>query len=158
MNNSVFRKTMENVRKHRDIELVTADKRRNQLVIEPNYNTKNWFSENFLAIGMKKIKVKINKPVYLGLSILDISKTLTYEFWYDYIKLKYHDKTKLCYMDTESFIIYIKTKDFSEDIAGDDEKRFDTSNYEDIVDDIEKNLINQIMKSIDHCLQEKMKK
>ena len=80
MNNAVFGKTMENVRKHRDIKLVTADKRRNQLVSEPNYHATKWFSENLLAIEMKKTKVKINKPVYLGLSILEISKTLMYEF------------------------------------------------------------------------------
>ena len=87
MNNSVFGKTMENVRKHRDIKLATSDKRRNQLVPEPNYHITKWFSEKLLAIEMKKIKVKMNKPVYLGLSILEISKTLMYEFWYDYIKL-----------------------------------------------------------------------
>ena len=73
MNNSVFGKTMENVRKHRDIILVTTDKRRNQLVSEPNYHATKWFSENLLTIEMKKIKVKMNKPVYLGLSILEIS-------------------------------------------------------------------------------------
>ena len=72
----------------------------------------------------------MNKPVYLGLSILEISKTLTYEFWYDYIKPKYQDNAKLCYMDTGSFIINIKTEDFYEDIANDVEKRFDTSNYD----------------------------
>ena len=91
MNNAVFGKTMENVRKHRDIKLVTTDKRRNQLVSEPNYHTTKWFSEDLLAIEMKKIKVKMNKPVYLGLSILEISKTLMYEFWYDYIKPKYQN-------------------------------------------------------------------
>ena len=80
MNNSLFGKIMENVRKHRDTKLVTTDKRRNQLVSEPNYHTTKWFSENLLAIAMKKIKVKMNKPVYLGLSILEISKTLMYEF------------------------------------------------------------------------------
>ena len=80
MNNSLFGKIMENVRKHRDTKLVTTDKRRNQLVSEPNYYTTKWFSENLLAIAMKKIKVKMNKPVYLGLSILEISKTLMYEF------------------------------------------------------------------------------
>ena len=73
MNNSVFGKTMENVRKHRNIKLVTTDKRRNQLVSEPNYHTTKWFSEVFLPTEMKKIKVKMNKPVYLGLSILEIS-------------------------------------------------------------------------------------
>ena len=130
MNNSVFGKTMENVRKHRDIKLVTTDKRRNQLVSEPNYHTKKWCLENLLAIEMKKAKVKMNKPVYLGLSILEISKTLMYEFWYDYIKPKYSDNVKLCYMDTDSFIMRIKTKDFYKDIADDVEKIFDTSNYE----------------------------
>ena len=130
INNSVFGKTVENVRKHRDIKLVTTDTRRNQLVSEPNYHTTKWFSENLLAIEMKKIKVKMNKAVYLGLSILEISKTLMYEFWYDYIKPKYQNNAKLCYMDTESLIINIKIKDFYEDIANDVEKRFDTSNYE----------------------------
>ena len=80
MNNSVFRKPMENVRKHRDIKLVITDKKRNQSVSEPNYHTTKWFSENLLAIEMKKIKVKMNKPAYLGLSILEIIKTLMYEF------------------------------------------------------------------------------
>ena len=79
---------------------------------------------------MRKTKVKMNKPVYLGMSILEISKTLMYEFWYDYIKPKYDDNLKLCYMDTDSFIVHIKTEDFYEDIANDVEKRFDTSNYE----------------------------
>ena len=88
MNNYVFGTAMENVRKHRDIKLVTTDKRRNQLVSEPNYHTTKRFSEDLLAIEMKKMKVKMNKPVYLGLSILDISKTPMYEFWYDYIKPK----------------------------------------------------------------------
>ena len=79
---------------------------------------------------MKKTKVKINRPIYLGLSILEISKTLIYEFWNDYMKSKYGDNVKLCYMDTDSTIIHIKTEDFCKDIADDVEKRFDTSNYE----------------------------
>ena len=79
---------------------------------------------------MKKITVKMNKPVYLGLSILEISNILMHEFCFDYIKPKYQDNAELCYMDTDSFIINIKTKDFYEDIANDVEKRFDTSNYE----------------------------
>ena len=121
MNNAVFGKTMENVRKHRDIKLVTTDKRRNQLVSEPNYHTPKYFSENLMAIEMKKAKVKMNKPIYLGMSILDISKTLMYRFWYDYIKPKYQDKAKLCYKDTDCNVIYIKTDNF--------DKWFDTSNY-----------------------------
>ena len=79
---------------------------------------------------MNKTKVKMNKPIYLGLSILDISKILMYEFWCDYMKSKYNDHVKLCYMDTDSFVMNIKTSDFYEDIANDVEKRFDTSNYE----------------------------
>ena len=85
MNNSVFGKTMENVRKHRDIKLVTTDKSIDQLVSEPNYHTTKWFSEDLLQIELKKIKVKMNKPVYLGLQISEISM---YEFWYDYNKTK----------------------------------------------------------------------
>ena len=72
----------------------------------------------------------MKKPVYLGLSILEISKTLVYEFWYDYMKPKYNEGIKLCYVDTDSFAMHIKTEDFYKDIAGDVEKRFDTSNYD----------------------------
>ena len=129
MNSSVFGKTMENIRKHRDIKLVTTDKRRSKLVSESNYHTINLISEDLSIIEMKKTKVKMNKPIYLGLSLLEISKTLMYEFWYDYMKPKYND-VKLCYMDTDSFIINIKTDDSYEDIASDVENRFDTSNYE----------------------------
>ena len=127
MNNAVFRKTMENIRKHRDIELVTTDKKRSKLVSEPNYHTINLISEGLSIIEMKKTKVKMNKPIYLGLSILEISKILMYEFWYDYMKLKYDNNVKLCYMDTDSFIIDIKTNDFYKDIANNVENRFDTS-------------------------------
>ena len=132
MNNVVFGKTMENIRKHRDIKLVTTDKRRNKLVSEPNYHTMNYISEDLSIIEMNKTKVKskMNKLIYLGLLILEISKLLMYEFWYDYMKPKYGDNIKLCYMDTDSFIMNIKTEDFYKDIANDVEKRFDTSNYE----------------------------
>ena len=129
MNNALFGKTMKNVRKHRDIKLVTTDKRRNQLISEPNYHTTKYFSEDLLAIKMKKINVKMNKPVYLGFSILELSKTLMYKFWYDYVKPKYENNAKLCYMDTESFTIHIKIENFYEDIANDVRKWFDTSNY-----------------------------
>ena len=130
MNNAVFRKTMENIRKHRDIKLVTTDKKRNKLVSEPNYHTMNYISEDLSIIKMNKTKVKMNKSIYLGLSILDISKILMYEFWYDYMKPKYGNDVKLCYMDTDSFIMSIKRNDFYKDIANDVEKRSDTSNYE----------------------------
>ena len=79
---------------------------------------------------MKKTKVKMNKPIYLGLSILEISKILMYEFWYDYMKPRYNNDVKLCYKDTDSFVMYIKTNEFYKDIASDVENRFDTSNYE----------------------------
>ena len=112
MNNAVFGKTMENVRKHRDIKLVTTDKNRSKLVPELNYHTMNYISEDLSIVEMKRTKVKMNKPIYLGLSILEISKLLMYEFWYDYMKPKYGDNVKICYMDTDSFIMNIKTEDF----------------------------------------------
>ena len=121
---------MENVRKHRDIKLVTTDRKRSKLVSEPNYHTINLISEDLSIIDMKKTKVKMNKPIYLGLSTLEISKILIYEFLYDYMNPKYNDNAKLCYMDTDSFIMNIKTNDFYEDIANDVENRSDTSNYE----------------------------
>ena len=130
MNNSVFGKTMENKRKHWDIKLVTTDKKRSKLVSEPNYHTINLISEDLSIIEMKTTKVKMNKPIYLELSILEISKILMYEFWYDYMKPKYNDKVQLCYMDTDSFIMNIKTNDFYKDISNDVENRFDTSNCE----------------------------
>ena len=130
MNNAVFGKTMENVRTHRNIKLVLTDKKINNLVSEPNYHTMNYISKDLSIIEINKTRVKMNKPIYLGLSILDISKILMYEFWYDYIKPKYGNDVKLCYMDTDSFVMNIKTEDFYKDIANDVEKRFDTSNYE----------------------------
>ena len=96
MNNAVFGKTMENIRKHRYIKLVKTDKKRSKLVSEPNYHTMNYISKDLSIVEM-------NKPIYLGLSILDISKILMYEFWYDYMKPKYGNDVKLCYMDTGSF-------------------------------------------------------
>ena len=120
---------MENVIKHRDIKLVTTDKRRNKLASERNYLTPKYFPENLMAIEMKKAKVKLNKSICLGMLILDISKTLMYQFRYDYIKPKYQDRAKLCYMDTDSFIIDIKTEDLYKEIADDVEKWFGTSNY-----------------------------
>ena len=129
MNNAVFAKTIENVRKHRDIKLVTNDTKRNNLVSEPNYRTTKWLSENLFAIGMKKTVIKANKPIYLRLAILSLSKITMYEYWYDDMKPKYGDKVKLCYMDTDSFIMHIKTEDFYKDIANDVEEKYDLSNY-----------------------------
>ena len=83
-----------------------------------------------MAMEMKQTRVKMTKPLYLGMSIFDISKTLMYEFWYDYIKRKYGDRTKLRYTDTDDFVIHIITEDFFEDISSDVERWFDTSNYD----------------------------
>ena len=91
---------MEIMRKHRDIKLVTAERSRICLVSKPNYNTTKFFIENLLAIEMKKTEIFMNKLVYLGLSILELSKILMFEFWYDNVKPKYSGKTKLCCMDT----------------------------------------------------------
>ena len=129
MNNAVFGKNMENIRKHRDIKFVKTDKKRNKLVSEPNFHTMKLIDDNLAIIEMKKVKVKMNKPIYLGLSILDISKINLYEFWYNFIKSKYESNAKICYMDTDSFIINVKTEEFCKDISENVIERFDTSNY-----------------------------
>ena len=97
--------------------------------IKPNYHSSKRISKDLMIMEMKKVEVKMNKPIYLGQAILDISKTLMYEFWYDYIKPKYEEKARLCYMDTDSFVIHIKTEDFYKDTADDVDKWFDTSKY-----------------------------
>ena len=112
MNNAVFGKMIENVRNHRDIKLIVTEERRKKLVSERNYESCKVFSEDLMAIEMRKTSVLLNKPIPVGQAILDISKTLMYEFWYDYIKPKYGDKAKLCYMDTDSFYT-LKLKIFS---------------------------------------------
>ena len=129
MNNAFLGKTMENVRKYRDIKLVTAERRRNYLVSEPNYHTTKFLTEHLLAIEMKKMQIIMNKPVCFGHTVLELSKILMYEFWYNHIKPKYGEKAKLCYMDTDRFIVYIKANDIYKDIAEYMETRFDTSNY-----------------------------
>ena len=128
--NSIYGKTVQNDRKHRDIKLVTPEYKRNKLASEPNYHSTKCISKHLLVMEMKKTEVKMNKPIYLGQAILDISKTLMYEFWYDYIKPKYGDKARLCYTDTDSFIMHIKTDSFCKDINNDVDKWFDTSNYD----------------------------
>ena len=116
------------------IKFVTRERRRNYLLSEPNFYTTKLFTWD-LAIEMKKEKKKktwklINKPVYLGRSVLALSKILMYEFWHDYVKPKYGENEKLCYMDTDSFIIDEKTNDIYKKISEDVETRFDTSNFE----------------------------
>ena len=128
MNNSLFGKTLENVRNHRDIKLVTSEKGIKRLVSEPNYHSHTKCSDLLTTIEMKKTRVKMAKPLYLGMSILDISKILMYEFWYAYIRPIYGDRKNLFYTDTDSFVIYIKTKDFFENISNDVEKWFNTTN------------------------------
>ena len=130
MNNSVFGKTMENVRKHRIIKLATTKMRRKYLVSEPNYHTTKFFTENLLTIEIRKTQILMNELVYLGLSILDLSKTVMYELWYDYVKPKYDGNAELCFMDTDSFIVHIKADDIYKNIADEVETRFDTSNFE----------------------------
>ena len=102
-----FGKSMENVRKHGDIKLVKTEKRSSYLVSQWNCHTTDFFSENLLALEMRKTQIIVNKPVYLGLSILELSDTVIYEFWNDYVKPKYGGKVKLCYMERGSFIVYI---------------------------------------------------
>ena len=139
LNNSFYGKIMENVRKHRDIRLVNSDSKRSKLASEPNYYTTKHISEDLLITEMKKREVYMNKPLYLGEAILDYSKMPVHEFWYDYLIPMYGDKIKLCYMDTDSFIIYVETEDFYKDIINDVNKWFDTSNYsKDINRELEK--------------------
>ena len=129
MNNSVFGKMMENIRKHRNIKLVTTEEKYLYTVIKPNFKSGVLFGENLMGCEMGKIKVVMNKPVYLGQVILDLSKFMMYEFHYDYMIPKYGDRLKLCYMDTDSLVYHIRTEDFYADIADDVQTRFDTSGY-----------------------------
>ena len=129
INNSVFGKTMENIRNRVNIKLLNDKKQAEKLSAKPNFNHCNIFSEDLVAIHMKKTKLYFNKPVYLGMCILDSSKTLMYEFHYNYIKKKYGDKAKLLFTDTDSLMYEIQTEDFYKDISADVKHRFDTSDY-----------------------------
>ena len=129
MNNPVFGKTMENIRKHRNIKLVTSRESYLETVMKPNFKSGVPFGENLMGCKMGKIKVVMNKPIYLGQATLDLSKIVMYEFHYDYMVPKYGENLTLCYMDTDLLIYQIKTEDFYADIADDVSKRFDTSGY-----------------------------
>ena len=132
MNNSVFGKTMENVRKRCSVEIVNgSDKKRlEKLIAKPNYKSSFIFADSNLAsLRMGKTTVELSKPVYLGASILGLSKTLMYDFHYDYVKTKYGDKAQLLFTDTDSLCYEIETDDFYKDIAPDVETMFDTSNF-----------------------------
>ena len=138
MNNSVFGKTMENIRKHRNVKLVTTEEKYLRTVMKPNFKSGVRLGENLMGCEMGKIKVIMKKLVYLGQVILDLSKIVMYEFHYYYMKPKYDGDNsrlqgapclKLCYMDTDSLVYEIKTEDFYADIVDDVLARFDTSGY-----------------------------
>ena len=131
MNNSVFGKTMENIRNRVDVRLVTDIDKAKKLVAKPNFKHHNIFCEELIGIHMKKTSLTMNKPIYLGMSILDLSKTIMYDFHYNYIKPKYGNKAKLLFTDTDSLMYEIETEDFYKDISGDVKDRFDTSDYPD---------------------------
>ena len=105
MNNSVFGKTMENIGKHRDINLATNEEAYLKRVMKPNFRSRIQFSENLMGCEMEKISVITNKPIYLGQAILDLSKIIMYKFYYDYMLPKYSECQRLCYMNTDSFIL-----------------------------------------------------
>ena len=128
MNNSVFGKTMENVRNRVNVKLVTNKKALNKLVRKSNYVRVNKFHENLVAVHMEKTTIKLCKPIYLGMSILDLSKTLMYKFHYDYVKPKWENKAKLLFTDTDSLCYEIQTDDAYKDISGDVDEWYDTSN------------------------------
>ena len=129
MNNSVFGKTMENIRNRVNVKLVDSGEQFKKLAAKPNYNGRKIFNENLISVHMKKTSLTMDKPVYLGMSILDLSKTVMYDFHYRYIKPKYGNKAKLLFTDTDSFLYEIQTEDFYKDISGDVKDRFDTSDY-----------------------------
>ncbi|CAH3172567.1 unnamed protein product [Porites lobata] len=129
MNNSVFGKTIENIRKRQNIKLVDNRKTALKLSKKPNFERVTIFDKNLIAAHMKKTEVYFNKPVYVGQAILDLSKTLMFDFHYNYIKDKYDTKSDLLFTDTDSLMYQIQTEDFYKDISNDVETKFDTSNY-----------------------------
>ena len=129
MNNSVFGKTIENIRKRQNIILVDNRDKAVKLSSRPNFNRATIFDKNLIAIHMKKTEVYFNKPVYVGQAILDLSKTLMFDFHYNYIRKKYSDKAELMFTDTDSLLYHIHTDDFYKDISKDIKKKFDTSDY-----------------------------
>ena len=129
MNNSVFGKTMENIRNRVDVKLVNNRGAAEKLSAKPNFEHLTIFDENLVAVHMKRTKLTFNKPVYCGMAILDLSKSLMYDFHYGYILPKYGKNQKLLFTDTDSLCYEIETEDFYKDISGDVEKGFDTSNF-----------------------------
>ena len=110
-------------------KIVNNEKQAEKLAAKTGFDRCNIFSEDLVAIHMRKRRLLFNKPVYLGMCILDLSKTLMYDFHYNYIKQKYKDKAKLLFTDTDSLMYEIETKDFYKDISTDVKRRFDTSDY-----------------------------
>ena len=129
MNNSVFGKTMENIRNRVDVKLVNTKEKLRKLAAKPNFKGRKIFSENLVSVHMKKTSLTMNKPVYLGMCILELSKIIMFDFHYNYIKSKYADKAKLLFTDTDSLMYQIETEDFYKDITKDVKDRFDTSDY-----------------------------
>ena len=129
MNNSVFGKTIENIRKRQNIFLIDNRKKAAKLSSRPNFDRATIFDKNLIAVHMKKTEVYFNKPVYVGQAILDLSKTLMFDFHYNYIKKKYKDKAELLFTDTDSLMFQIYTDDFYKDISHDILTKFDTSDY-----------------------------
>ena len=129
MNNAVFGKTMENIRNRVNVKLVNTPEKFKKLAAKPNFKGRKIFSENLVSVHMKQTSLTMNKPVYLGMCILDLSKTLMFDFHYNYIKPKYVNKAKLLFTDTDSLLYEIETEDFYKDISEDVKNRFDTSDY-----------------------------
>ena len=129
MNNSVFGNTMENIRNRVDIKLITNEKEAKKLIKKFNFYHRTIFTENLIVVHMKKTKVYYNKPIYLGKCILALSKTLMYDFHYNYITKKYGEGASLLFTDTDSLAYKIDTEDFYKDINPDVERLLDTSNY-----------------------------
>ena len=129
MNNSVFGKTIENIRKRQNVKILDNRKLANKLSSKPNFERVTIFDENLIACHIKKTEVYFNKPIFVGQAILDLSKTLMFDFHYNYIKNKYGDKAELLFTDTDSLMYLIQTQDFYQDINKDIKKKFDTSDY-----------------------------
>ena len=143
MNNSVFGKTIENIRKRQNVVIVDNKQLANKLSSKPNFERVTIFDENLIACHMKKTEVYFNKPIFVGQAILDISKTLMFDFHYNYIRKKYGNKAELLFTDTESLMYLIQTDDFYQDINNDIKKKFDTSDYPEIHPSVIKTGVNK---------------
>ena len=132
MNKSVYGKTIENIRKRQNVTLVDDRKKALKLSSKPNFDRTTIFDENLVAVHMKKTEVYFNKPIYVGQAILDLSKTLMFDFHYNFIRKKYGDKAELLMTDTDSLVYLIQTDDFYDDIKKKVKEKFDTSNFPDV--------------------------